>query len=336
MKPEYEALLRPYFENVPFPEIAGEKPLVSIITPYYNNAQYLEEFLESVFAQTYKNWEMLFVDDASPDEIAEMAVKRHNDTRIKFHRLENNSGGAVARTVGFSMSSGEYVLYFDPDDIMHPWHLQALMAEALSSKSPDIVMMNLICFGAKTAYRTSVVRTERELTTQQWIPGPSLTKRKLWLATGGQSAAPEIRFGSQDWEFWLHCFEKCAPLTVAHVPLPTFLYRQHPTALCSKSDHYEYKIRSRIIADHPSIFARYGTTQQFLAQGYAKTVFALAVVGQWRKMALVLREGGKKIPFCLYIRTLARWGIQKARTALSIHVKRPLFRALGIPVRDNS
>lgn len=324
MKSEYEALLRPHFDGVPFPEIVGEKPLVSILTPYYNNAKYLEDFFDSIFAQTYTNWEMLFVDDASPDGIAENVIAQYNDSRIKFLRLKQNSGGAIARTVGFHMSRGEYIACFDPDDIMHPWHLQALMATALSESSPDIVMMNLIAFGAVEEYRTPIIRTEYDLTKMQWIPGQSLARRNLWQATNGQSAASEIKLGSQDWEFWLHCYEKCGPLKVAHVPLPLFLYRQHATSLCSKSDLHEYAIRSRIITDHPAIFARYGTGEQFLANGYAKTIISMVFMGKLSEAVIVLKDGLKKLPALTLVGSCLRGGIQKARTAVSLFIKNHL------------
>lgn len=98
MKQEYQELLQPYFAGVPFPEIEGEKPLISIITPYFNNLQYVKEFFDSVFAQTYTNWELLFVDDASPDNQVEAIINAYAEPRIKFRRLGKNSGAAVART----------------------------------------------------------------------------------------------------------------------------------------------------------------------------------------------------------------------------------------------
>ena len=329
MKQEYQELLQPYFAGVPFPEIEGEKPLISIITPYFNNLQYVKEFFDSVFAQTYTNWELLFVDDASPDNQVEAIINAYAEPRIKFRRLGKNSGAAVARTAAFAMSSGEYVVCFDPDDIMHPWFLQALLHKALSPEAPDIVMMNLFTFGAEEALRESRVYTEKDLTSRQWIPGVSLAKRKLWVATGGQSASPEIRFGSQDWEFWLHCFEKCGSLTVRHVALPLFLYRQHATAISSKSDLHEHAIRRRIFTDHEVIFNRHGTGNTFLAAGYAKSVVAHICSGLFAKTFIIFLEGVKNLPFRIFFPALLRQGVQSARTFASIHVKRPLLTAFG-------
>lgn len=306
MKKEYQDAFAPYFKDVSIGPIIGELPLVSILTPYYNNGAYIQDFLDSVLAQSYTNWELLVVDDASPDNLAEKVLLEYGDPRIKFRRLSVNSGGAVARTEAFKMSSGAFVACFDPDDIMHPDYLLALMKKALSTPAPDIVMMDVLCFGASEELWTQQVRTEKELTTRQWIPGVSLVKRKLWEVTGGQSLSPEIRYGSQDWEFWLHCFEKCSPIKVSHVPLPIFLYRRHNTAVSSKSNFYEYRIRRTILKAHSSIFMRYGTGEQFLAEGYAKSFYAYIHSRQWKEVIKILLECQRQLKPVVYLGPLAR------------------------------
>lgn len=92
--------------------------LVSIITPTYNCAKFIARTLDSVQAQTYKNWEMIIVDDCSQDntkEIVEEYIK--NDPRIKYHLLEENSGAAVARTKAMKLANGVYMAFLDSDDI---------------------------------------------------------------------------------------------------------------------------------------------------------------------------------------------------------------------------
>lgn len=99
--------------------------LVSIITPTYNCAKFIARTLDSVQAQTYKNWEMIIVDDCSKDntkEIVEEYIK--NDSRIQYHLLENNSGAAVARTTAMSLAKGKYMAFLDSDDIWMPDKLE--------------------------------------------------------------------------------------------------------------------------------------------------------------------------------------------------------------------
>ena len=95
--------------------------LVSIITPTYNCAKYIGRTIESVQAQTYTNWEMIIVDDQTKDntkEIVEGYMK--DDSRIKYHLLEVNSGAAVARTTAMELAKGSYMAFLDSDDIWTP------------------------------------------------------------------------------------------------------------------------------------------------------------------------------------------------------------------------
>jgi glycosyltransferase involved in cell wall biosynthesis len=94
------------------------KPLVSIIIPTYNRAHLISETLDSVLAQTYKNWECIIVDDGSndnTDEVVSEYVKKNN--RFKFYHRpdEHLPGGNGARNYGFKMSKGEYVNWLDDD-----------------------------------------------------------------------------------------------------------------------------------------------------------------------------------------------------------------------------
>lgn len=100
--------------------------LVSVITPSYNAESHLPKTIESVFAQTYKNWEMLIVDDCSPDNtnrLIESYVKQ--DGRIKLIKLEKNSGAAVARNKAIELAQGRYIAFLDSDDRWLPHKLEA-------------------------------------------------------------------------------------------------------------------------------------------------------------------------------------------------------------------
>lgn len=90
--------------------------LISIITPTYNCAQFIGETIKSVINQTYTNWEMIIVDDASNDN-TEKVVKSIKDERIKYIRLKENSGAATARNIAMENASGKFMAFLDSDDI---------------------------------------------------------------------------------------------------------------------------------------------------------------------------------------------------------------------------
>lgn len=92
--------------------------LVSIITPVYNNSEFIKQTIESVQKQTYKNWEMIIVDDCSTDRTPELIKKiSQKDDRIKYIKLEKNSGAAIARNKALSESRGRFIAYLDADDL---------------------------------------------------------------------------------------------------------------------------------------------------------------------------------------------------------------------------
>ena len=98
---------------------------VSIITPSWNSEGYIKDTVQSVQNQTYKNWEMIIVDDCSTDrtvEIVENIAK--TDSRVKILRQENNLGAGAARTRGMQSASGRFIAYLDADDIWKPEKLE--------------------------------------------------------------------------------------------------------------------------------------------------------------------------------------------------------------------
>ena len=92
--------------------------LVSIITPSYNSSRFIKTSIDSVLSQTYQDFEMIIVDDMSPDnsnEIIEQYIK--NDSRIKLIKLDENLGPAGARNRAIEEAKGRYIAFLDSDDI---------------------------------------------------------------------------------------------------------------------------------------------------------------------------------------------------------------------------
>lgn len=97
--------------------------LISIITPTYNCGNFIAQTIESILSQTYQNWEMIIVDDCSTDDTQTM-VEQYTDSRIHYHRLEKNSGAAVARNTALSLAKGRWIAFLDSDDLWLPDKLE--------------------------------------------------------------------------------------------------------------------------------------------------------------------------------------------------------------------
>lgn len=124
-----------------------KNPLVSIIIPTYNRAHLIDETLESIISQTYINWECIVVDDGSSDTTLDVLKKYcDKDSRMQFYiRPKNTLKGANAcRNFGFKMSKGDYIQWFDSDDLMDSCKIKTKV-DILAKNELDFVV-------AKTAF----------------------------------------------------------------------------------------------------------------------------------------------------------------------------------------
>src|SRR5688572_25975908 len=103
--------------------------------PTYRHAAFIRRALESLRAQTLDDWELVVVDDGSPDETAEILATYLDDPRIRYHRRERNEGLGAALNFATRMARGRYLAYLPSDDAYYPEHLQRL-ADILCS-SPE-------------------------------------------------------------------------------------------------------------------------------------------------------------------------------------------------------
>lgn len=114
-------------------------PLVSVIVPIYNSEKFLEAALESIAVQTYRNIEIILVNDGSTDKSLDICKKFLKlETRSQLF-TQKNSGVAAARNLGLSKATGDYIIHVDSDDISPPRSIELLVETALKEDS-DIVV----------------------------------------------------------------------------------------------------------------------------------------------------------------------------------------------------
>lgn len=140
-------------------------PLVTVVVPVYNVEKYLNRCIESIVNQTYKNLEIILVDDGSPDNCPQMCDDwAEKDNRIKvIHK--KNAGAGMARNTGIDNSSGSYILFVDSDDYID---LQTIEECVLSIKKTqsDVVM-----FGRFTVFADGTVKETPVVTDKYYFSG---------------------------------------------------------------------------------------------------------------------------------------------------------------------
>lgn len=140
-------------EKYELSDVITDYGLVSIIMPNYNSEKYLKETIDSVINQTYKNWELIIVDDCSND--ASLAIiSKYDDNRIRILRNTSNSGAAVSRNYAIKESQGRWIAFLDSDD---------LWAENKLSSHIEFMVNNNLSFSF-TNY--SVINSDNELVTE--------------------------------------------------------------------------------------------------------------------------------------------------------------------------
>ena len=102
--------------------------MISVIVPVYKVEKYIEQTLESIYKQTYKNFELVLVDDSGNDLSMELAKKYLSDKDIKVKYLKQPNGGlSSARNLGLKSSEGDFVCFVDSDDIIAETYLEEMI-----------------------------------------------------------------------------------------------------------------------------------------------------------------------------------------------------------------
>lgn len=109
--------------------------LVSIIMPTYNAAKTVEKSIETVVKQTYRNWELIIVDDCSKDNTLKVLEKYQDDPKIRIIANEVNSRAAITRNNGLKLARGQYVAFLDSDDLWIDDKLEKQLAFLVSKNA---------------------------------------------------------------------------------------------------------------------------------------------------------------------------------------------------------
>lgn len=112
-----------------------EEDLISIVVPVYHAERFLEDTIKTIKEQTYKNWELIFINDCSPDKSVEIIQKEMKENKkIKLLQLKENLGAAVARNTGIQEAKGKYLVFIDADDL---WEKEKLKKQIEFMKNKD-------------------------------------------------------------------------------------------------------------------------------------------------------------------------------------------------------
>ena len=202
--------------------------LVSIVLPVYNGARFLRQSIDSCLQQTYRNIELIVVDDGSKDNSVDI-VKSYNDERIKLVRHETNRKLPAALNTGFKQTSGFYLTWTSHDNYYAPTAIAEMVDFLEQNPDTHFVFVDDYFVDEANQCLGVVVRGPIEqLATESCLGGGFLYTRTVYEKVGPYN---ERTFLAEDYDYWLRV---SAYFTVAHLAQPLYYYRQHPGSLTSR------------------------------------------------------------------------------------------------------
>ena len=224
-------------------------PKISIVVPLYNTPQnFLEELLDSVQNQTYRNWELCMVDAGQDENVARIVKARaRTDSRIRYQKLAENEGIAGNTNHGFEMVQGDYIALLDHDDILHPCALW-YVAQAVAEQGADFVYTDEVTFEGDidhlTVYHFKPDYMLDNLRSNNYICHLSVFKTSLLAKVGGGERAEYN--GSQDYDLYLRLTEQAEK--VVHIPHLLYYWRSSPTSVASNISAKLYCLEAAVKA----------------------------------------------------------------------------------------
>ena len=201
------------------------KPLVSILMPAYNTARYIKYAIDSVKGQTYKNWELVVVDDCSDDGTWEIAqALSRKDKRIKAYRNEENIGIVKNRKKAFGLSTGDLVCHFDNDDILERYALEEVVRSFEQLPNVMLIYTDIVQIGEKgqhELYSASKNFDPDKLHQHGWRHFGTYRRDVMNHIDGYND---RLKSGCEDGDLFMQIAEK---FPCARLPKPLYMYRSH-------------------------------------------------------------------------------------------------------------
>lgn len=175
-------------------------PLISVIVPCYNQAQYLDECLQSVLNQSYQDWECIIVNDGSPDNIEKVAKQWvEKDSRFRY-LCQENKGVSAARNLGIHHAKGEWILPLDGDDYISNDYLE-LASLHFCNNEIKVICCNARKFGIVDEPFVLKDFSLENLASGNMIFCSAFFKKENWKNVNGYDE--NFTESYEDWEFWI-------------------------------------------------------------------------------------------------------------------------------------
>lgn len=202
-------------------------PKVSIILPTHNGSKYIRQSIDSCLNQTYRNIELIVVDDASKDATAQI-IKSYADPRIQYFKNEKNLRLPSSLNVGFSHATGEYLTWTSDDNYYSPQAIECMLNYLVRTRGDFVYCDYYVVHEGRPAepelIKLPVTPSFRDINP---VRACFLYTRNVLERTGNYDPVMEL---VEDYDYWIRVSKNFA---MAHLDTPLYFYRNHAQSLYS-------------------------------------------------------------------------------------------------------
>lgn len=247
--------------------------------PIYNTASYLKEAVDSILAQTYTDFELITLDDCSPDNAREI-LDQYSDERIVRYKGVTNRGLSNVLNVGLTMAKGEYIARMDSDDVSFPERLATQIQFMEQHPEVDLCSCGMELFEARSEVWTRNA-DPRKVELEALFFSPILHASSLWRRDSFEKHGlifDQDMVPAEDYDLWVRAL--LCRLTLVNMPQVLYRYRIRPNQATSNSEACNAKVLE--------IRRRYlQATLPALSEGYVEDFLEMTTLS-WRRFILLM------------------------------------------------
>ena len=217
-------------------------PVVSILMPVYKTAPFLREAMDSILSQSFRDFELIVLDDCSPDN-AEEILDTYTDSRIVRYKGERNVGLSNVLNVGIGLARGKYIARMDSDDLSMPERLQIQVDYLEVHPEIDLVSVGMQLFGAKEEVWLREQNPEK-VKIIALFHSPILHASSMWRKESFEKNGLRFRqemVPAEDYDLWTRAMVK--GLKLANLRQVLYKYRIHPEQVTTQTEIIREKDR---------------------------------------------------------------------------------------------
>ncbi len=256
--------------------------MVTIVLPTYNGEKYIRKSIESVIAQTYKEWELIVIDDCSVDHTNQIVQEYvEKDHRIKLFKNTQNLRLPSSLNVGFKKSKGKYLTWTSDDNLFKPEALETLRNRLRDNPKSGLVFsdMDYIDSQGRIIGHTPKVFSTDEIYYRNIVGASFMYTRDVYQSIGDYN---NQKFLVEDYDYWLRIARK---FHIQYVEKSLYLYRQHEGSLTETRNHEMLEAKVKLLEEE---LEEIELNQEIKAKIYKELAIASFSLDRFEQMKLYI------------------------------------------------